>query len=86
MQGDCLELMKEIPDGSIDCVVTSHPYNLGGDFHICNNGKRTSYGAYKSFGDNMTEECYQENQIDVLNELYRITKKSSFCFKIKIFC
>ena len=82
MQGDCLELMKEIPDGSIDCVVTSPPYNLGGDFHICNNGKRTSYGAYKSFGDNMTEECYQENQIDVLNELYRITKKSSFCFYV----
>lgn len=26
-QGDCLELMKEIPDGSIDLTVTSPPYD-----------------------------------------------------------
>ena len=26
-QGDCLELMKEIPDGSVDLVVTSPPYD-----------------------------------------------------------
>lgn len=27
MQGDCLELMKDIPDGSIDLTVTSPPYD-----------------------------------------------------------
>ena len=27
MQGDCLELMKGIPDGSIDLTVTSPPYD-----------------------------------------------------------
>lgn len=27
--GDCLELMKDIPDGSIDCVVTDPPYGIG---------------------------------------------------------
>lgn len=27
MQGDCLELMKNIPDGSIDLTVTSPPYD-----------------------------------------------------------
>ena len=26
MQGDCLELMKQIPDGSVDLVVTDPPY------------------------------------------------------------
>ena len=81
-KGDCLELMRKMPNGSVDCVVTSPPYNLGGDFHICNNGKRTSYGAYKSFGDDMTEESYQSNQIEVLRELYRITKQNSFCFYV----
>jgi len=25
MQGDCLERLKEIPDGSVDLVVTSPP-------------------------------------------------------------
>ena len=26
--GDCLERMKEIPDGSIDCIITDPPYEL----------------------------------------------------------
>lgn len=69
--GDCLEVLKTMSDNFIDCVVTSPPYNLGGDFHICNNGKRTTYGAYNTFKDNLKEEDYQQNQIDVLNELYR---------------
>jgi len=29
IQGDCLEKMKDIPDGSIDCVITSPPYQVG---------------------------------------------------------
>ena len=26
--GDCIDVMKQIPDGSIDLIVTSPPYNL----------------------------------------------------------
>lgn len=26
LQGDCLELMKDIPDGSVDLVVTDPPH------------------------------------------------------------
>ena len=26
MLGDCLERMKEIPDGSVDLILTDHPY------------------------------------------------------------
>lgn len=25
-QGDCLELLKDIPDGSVDCIITDPPY------------------------------------------------------------
>lgn len=25
-QGDCMELMRDIPDGSVDCVITDPPY------------------------------------------------------------
>jgi site-specific DNA-methyltransferase (adenine-specific)/modification methylase len=28
-QGDCLEVMKEIPDESVDLILTDPPYNLG---------------------------------------------------------
>lgn len=82
IQGDCLEVLKTFPSKSIDCVVTSPPYNLGGDFHICNNGKRTTYGGYNTFKDNLSEEDYQENQIEVLKELYRVTKDESYCFYV----
>lgn len=27
-QGDCLELMKDIPDGSVDCIITDPPYGI----------------------------------------------------------
>lgn len=80
--GDCLEELKKMDDASIDCVVTSPPYNLGGDFHICNNGKRTTYGAYKNFNDNLPENVYQANQIEILNELCRVTKENSFVFYV----
>lgn len=26
IQGDCLEKMKEIPSGSLDCIITDPPY------------------------------------------------------------
>ena len=80
--GDCLEILREMESESMDCVVTSPPYNLGGDFHICNNGKRTTYGSYNSFSDKLKECDYQANQVDVLNELYRITKEGSYCFYV----
>lgn len=28
-RGDCLEVMKTLPSGSIDLIFTSPPYNLG---------------------------------------------------------
>lgn len=80
--GDCTKILKSIVDNSVDCVVTSPPYNLGGDFHICNKGKRTTYGGYRSFDDKMDEKTYQEQQVEILEELYRVTKETSFCFYI----
>jgi site-specific DNA-methyltransferase (cytosine-N4-specific) len=31
-QGDCLEILRQIPDNSIDCCVTSPPYHLQRDY------------------------------------------------------
>lgn len=41
MKGDCLEMMKLIPDGSVDCVVTSPPYGIGKSYE-----KRSSLSDY----------------------------------------
>ena len=32
MEGDCLELFKDIPDESVDLIIADPPYNLGKDF------------------------------------------------------
>ena len=28
IHGNCIEEMKKIPDESIDCIITDHPYNI----------------------------------------------------------
>lgn len=59
-QGDCLELMKDIPDGSVDLVLTDPPYgtvkNLG-------KGKIAQENGYRDYGwDEIidTEKMFQE--------------------------
>lgn len=41
ISGDCREVMREIPDGSVDAIVTDPPYGMGWD----TNSKRFSGGA-----------------------------------------
>ena len=60
MQGDCLERMKEIPDGSIDLILTDPPYGMS-----YNSGRRkVSYGEIKNdhslyWLDGFAEECFR---------------------------
>lgn len=69
-QGDCLELIKNIPDKSIDLIITSPPYNLGKKHHTGGH----VFDAYSTYDDNMPEELYQKWQIEILNECFRILK------------
>jgi site-specific DNA-methyltransferase (adenine-specific) len=84
-QGDCLELMKDIPDGSVDLVVTDPPYNLkkfkGDDF---------TEEEFKIFSLKWLNECYRvlkENGLlfftfwsDGMYEMYNIIKQTNFNF------
>jgi modification methylase len=70
LRGDCLELMKNIPDGSVDLIITSPPYNLGKTHHTGNN----KFKSYNEYDDDMPETLYQQWQIKVLNECYRVLK------------
>src|SRR5699024_5142047 len=73
---DCLEGMKEIPDESVDLIITSLPYNLGKKHHTGGN----VFKAYEHYDDNMPEEEYEKWQIDVLNECFRILKSDGSIF------
>jgi modification methylase len=76
IQGNTLEVLQTLPDRIFDCGVTSPPYNKKEK----NNGWLVKNVVYDEFIDKVPEEEYQQNQIDVLNELYRITKEGGHFF------
>lgn len=88
-QGDCLELMKDIPDGSVDMVLTDPPYSSGGLFAGDRKANtRTKYtdsnynGAvrFQSFsGDNMDQRSFTEFMRMVLNKCRQKAKQESVC-------
>ena len=60
INGDCVEVMKEIPDGVIDLVVTSCPYNVG--------------IAYDVHNDEIVMDEYWKWSEKWLTEAYRLLK------------
>ena len=72
-QGDCLEVMKEFPDKYFDLTITSPPYNLGNTHH-------TGNIRHNPYEDNLPESKYQNLQIEILNQIYRITKVNGCLF------
>ena len=68
-QGDCLELMKDIPDGSVDLVLTDIPYGE------CN---RNDNGLRNLNKENADIETF--NLQEFLREIYRVTKGTIIVF------
>lgn len=76
IQGDCLKILKQLPDESIDCVITSPPYNKHSADIKCYKSSTWRYAniSFDGFKDNLPEEEYQEQQKQVVRELVRIIK------------
>ena len=73
--GDCLEVLKNIPDGSVDLVVTDPPYEI----------QTSGAGLYKQADKQYVKElCGMKDGFSpaVLDELCRVMKK----INIYIFC
>ncbi|HID27960.1 MAG TPA: site-specific DNA-methyltransferase [Methanosarcinales archaeon] len=81
IQGDVLEILEQLPDNSIDMGVTSPPYNKREN----KKGWLVNKVLYSGATDNLPENAYQEIQVNVLDELYRVIKeKGSFFYNHKI--
>lgn len=81
LQGDTLTKLKELQSNSVDMGVTSPPYNKQEN----KKGWLVSNVKYDSVSDKKSEDKYQQEQIDVLNELYRVIKPGgSFFYNHKI--
>ena len=64
-QGNCIEVLKDFPDESIDCVVTSPPYW----------GLR-DYNEEEQLGLEETPEEFVDNLVKVFSEVKRVLKSS----------
>lgn len=67
-QGDCLELMKDVPDGSVDLVLTDPPYNIS----VKNN--------FKTMGRNGIDFGEWDKNADItsfITHLERVTNKNA---------
>ena len=68
---DNMMMMGELPSNYVDLTITSPPYNLGEKHHTGNK----IFNAYDEYKDNLPEEDYQKMQIEVLQEIFRVTKE-----------
>jgi site-specific DNA-methyltransferase (adenine-specific) len=60
INGDCIKVMAEMPEASVDLIVTSPPYGVG--------------IAYDSFNDDIEFEQYKVFSASWLREAYRVLK------------
>ena len=81
--GDTIAEMQKIEENSIDCIVTSPPYNKKGLL-----GKKSAGNQiwskhqidYEDYGDALPEKDYQEWMVNCLNEMYRVIKPEGSIF------
>lgn len=88
IHGDCLDVMRRLPDNSIDLIVTSPPYNL---LNSTGNGlsRSTKTGkwknaaiknGYEEYDDNMPYPEYVEWQRKCVAEMCRLIKEDGAVF------
>jgi adenine-specific DNA-methyltransferase len=53
-EGDCLELLSQVPDRSMQLIVTSPPYNLGKEYE-----HRSSLESYLAWQEIVIRECHR---------------------------
>ena len=86
-QGDCIELMKQMPAGSVDLVVTSPPYNIK---NSTGNGLKNGSGGkwpqaelikgYANHDDAMPHEKYVAWQRGCLQAMMRVLSEEGAIF------
>ena len=75
--GECTKVMKQIPDGSVDCIITDPPYNLGLFMHNRNTnlGKmRENQFAFAGW-DNLEYGKWRRSMSRFLAQCRRVLKK-----------
>lgn len=75
--GDAIQLLKNIPDESVDLVVTDPPYKTTARGNAGNSG-----GMFKK-KVNMQGKVFEHNQVEITDfasDLYRVLKEQTHCY------
>ena len=75
--GDCIEIMKDLVDESVDCILTDPPYNLGLFMHKRNtNIKQMRENSFAYAGwDNLDYQAWYEVMKTFFYQCSRVLKK-----------
>lgn len=79
---DCIEGMKLLPNNSVDCIITSPPYNTGNRIEYWSNKKVNGKRVYKiekrydQYVDRKTDTEYIEWTIKLFESFDRIVKEN----------
>jgi len=66
-KGDCINLLKKLPDESVDLIITSPPYCMGKEYEDPNNDI----------------ESFKKQHTKIFKDLYRVLKKGgSICWQV----
>lgn len=77
LNGDCREMMKTLPEGSIDLIVTSPPYGVGIEYDVHDDDM--DFEEYKKFSQEWISEAFRVLKDDgriALNIPYEINRQS----------
>ncbi len=77
INGDCIEVMKTFPEGSVDLVVTSPPYGVNIDYDVHDDDM--TFDEYKEFSKKWLTEAYRVMKDDgrlALNIPYEINRQT----------
>jgi len=83
--GDCLQVMRQLPDKSVDLIITSPPYNLrntvkGGMSKSKHCKWRDLQYGYSHYDDCMPHNEYVAWQRECLTEMLRVLKQNGAVF------
>lgn len=85
--GNCIEVMRQFPDSSIDLIVTSPPYNNWRNRRTqaarSDYWKRTNI-VYDAYDDSKADDEYEADQVLAINEMLRVLKPTgTLCYNHK---
>ena len=78
LQGDCLDIMRDIPDGSIDLIATDPPYRV-----TTRGGCVNTMSGYWINEKTRKGKIFDNNDIDIeeyLPEFYRVLTDNAHCY------